>query len=200
MRLRLFVAAVLALCCVSAYADPVTYTLSGTFSGTLGALSFSGAAGSIVFQGDTSSVNSLGGGFYTNTVGVSTFTVAGIGTAIFLSPTFGAESNSGGAGFFDIATGFGTSLYDPALSGYALTAPFSDTGFLLRSFATQFGTTALTSLGELSLLGDDGSPATFTAATTGPAVTPEPGSFALLLTGAVGSGSLLLRRLRNTAV
>ena len=192
MFLRLLTAAMLSVCAVSvAHADPVTYTFAGTFTGSLGVFSFTDLPGTITLVGNTSGTTSQGAGFYTNTTGVSTITLQGIGTALFLSPTFGAESQFDGAGFYDVATGFGVDLYDPALGYYALTAPFSDTGFLETSFAASFGTTEWTSLGDLSLTGDGGTSATFTASS----VAPEPGSFALLGTGLAGVAGLVRRRL-----
>ena len=192
MRLSLLVAAALLCCCVAAEADPVTYTLTGTFTGTIGALSFTSDPGSITLQADTSGITDQGGGFYTNTDGVSSITLAGIGTAVFLSSTFGAYSASYAAGFYDISNSFGADDYDPldpALANYALTAPFTDTGFLL------FGSPSaseLTSLGELMMAGDFGSSVTFTAVATGPS--PEPSSFILLGTGLVGFAGLARMR------
>ncbi|HZL28011.1 MAG TPA: PEP-CTERM sorting domain-containing protein [Acidobacteriaceae bacterium] len=176
-----------------AHAAPITYTMSGVFSGSIGATSFTDTAATFTFVGDTSATASLGAGFYTNTAGVSTITLAGLGTATFLSTTFGAESQFDGAGFYDIANGFGVSIYDPALGSYALTPSFSDTASLERSFAAGFGTTESTSMGELLLDGNDGSPATFTASQA--VTTPEPGSFAMLATGLLGVTCVLRRRL-----
>lgn len=111
------------------YADPITYSLQGTFSGSLGALSFSDTPGTFIFQGDDSGKTSLGAGYYTNTQGISTLLLNGVGTAIFLSQTFGVESQMDGAAFYDAANGFGVGIYDPSLGAYALQTPFSDTAF-----------------------------------------------------------------------
>ena len=205
MRIRsLFLAATLTLTAVSSvHATPVTYTLTGTFTGTLGTTSFTSTPGTITQMGDTSGVTSLGFGSYSNTTGVSSITLQGIGTASFLSPTFGAFSSTNSASFFDAMSGFGASLYDPMLGPYDLSAPFSDsssTAILIISsnFLDPDPPTESTSLGVLSFTGDNGSAATFTATADTVTATPEPGSFALLGTGLLGAASLARKRMAKS--
>jgi len=107
MRVSLFAAA-LALCSVSmtAHADAVNYTLSGTMSGSLGADNFTDATVTFTFVGATTNTQSLGAGFFTNDIGTGTVTIGGLGTATFLSSTFGVEGSMFGAGFADLTVGF----------------------------------------------------------------------------------------------
>jgi hypothetical protein len=194
--MRLLVLAAAAFFCAgsAAHADPVVYTLTGTFTGTIGTSSFTDASGTFTLNSDTSDIVAQGGGFYTNTAGVSTITLAGIGTATFLSSTFGAYSAFDAAGFYDTANSFGADDYDPlnpAMASYALTSPFTDTGYLL------FGSSSaseLTSLGELTLTGDYGSSVTFTASSAVSPI-PEPSSMILLATGVLGTIGILRKRL-----
>lgn len=103
---------------VPACADPITFSFSGTGSGTVGSQSFANAPYSIVLIGDTGNVYSVGGidsgtHYYT---GSMTITIAGIG----------ATTISG-------ATAVGCSYVLPArnnCAAYASTSPSGSTFFL----------------------------------------------------------------------
>ena len=198
MRCTLVLAA-LALCAasVAAHADPVTYTLSGTMSGSVGSNTFTDSATVLTFVGETSGLLSLGAGFYTNTDGVSTITIAGLGTATFLSPALGVESQFNGAAFYDLSNGFAVGIYDPFLGDYALTSPLSDAAYFSESFAAGFGTSETTTLGELTITdGDFQNPTTTFTAT---AITPEPSGLLLLCTGLLGGIGVKWRHFRTVA-
>jgi hypothetical protein len=198
MRHSLFLA--VSILCVAnaiAHADPVMYTLSGIMSGSIGSTMFTDSLATWTFVGDTSGITSLGAGFDTSTDGISTITLAGVGTATFLSSTFGVESQFDGAAFYDAANGFGVGIYDPSLGYYALTSPFSDTAYFMESFAAGFGTSEPTTLGDLTITdGDFQNPTTTFQAS---AATPEPCSLLLLCTGLLTGAGVKWRRFRTAS-
>lgn len=193
MRHPVLAAVALCMFSLAAHADPVTYTLSGYFSGTIGSTPFTNTLLVFSMTGDTSNVTTLPGGtYYINTVGESTVTLDGIGTAIFTHPAFGVESqyNDFGrpdsASFYDNDNSWAVTVLDSAFNGYNLTAPFGPiTG---EAVDNRLGSEP-TSLGSLVILGETGN-ATFQAT----AATPEPSSFALLGTGLLGVVGLVRKR------
>jgi hypothetical protein len=87
-----------------AFAAPITYTLSGPVSGTLGATPFTNAQITIVATGDTSTVD-CGAPIFCNTLSSVTFTINGVGSgtvtdglSIFDATvgTLGLERTTGG--------------------------------------------------------------------------------------------------------
>ena len=188
MRLSSFVPAVMLAAALTAGATPVVYTLSGNFTGTLGSTSFINDPGTFSFTGDTSTATS-GGLFHYNTVGTGTFSLAGDGTATFLSSTFGAESQANAGGFYDSATDFGLGAQSGAFAGYDLTGPI---GPITGPFIFNGAYPELTSRGDLTITGETGN-TTFTATT--PA--PEPSSIALLGSGLLGFAASLRRRFKQ---
>jgi hypothetical protein len=191
-----FLGAAFAAISASAFAAPITYTLSGTGSGTVGAATFSNAAYTISVVGDTTAIT--GGPTFSNVV-TGTMTIAGIGTATITEPirVFNNQTNS--------AFGFGRpggdllDVSDPAFATYALATSLGPIPGLTPFALNQFSLLA-SSLGAITM--PTSGPVTFQA-TTGaappPAVsTPVPtlSEYGLLLLVLL-TGTMAMLRLRS---
>jgi len=190
-NLILVAAAALLFCGArQANADAITYTESGTATGSIGATNFTDALVTITFVGDTSNVSGASG-LFSNPVGTATVAIAGIGNGAFAFTdslyVFDNQSTSfvGIADFTlnDILDTFGNS----AFSTYGLTTSIGPvTGFSAFDPGSAYGTKdGLLVFSNMSVN------STFAATTTAAAV-PEPSSLVLL--GAAIAGLLMLRR------
>jgi hypothetical protein len=172
-------------------AGQITYTVSDTGSGSLVLASiqnFTNATITFTEVTDTSLITSCGVGTYCAPNATNTVSISGIGTFTLNDSThiFDNQSTSV-AGIEDPSSSDLLDEKDSAFSTYAMQTslgPITDNLTLTTAI-----TNLLTSGGQLSATW--GPNVTFTAITT-----PEPGSMALILTGALPLGLLALRRRR----
>lgn len=190
-----------------ASAEPITYTLTTTATGTLGASTFTDASVTVTLTGNTSNI-AFGPSplnvFLVNP-GSATINISGLGTSTFTDSieilssfdtlVFGGKSavviaqldNPAGTSVSGIAVEEGTAFF-----GYSLQGPFgpiSGTGGAASGPANIFPTSAgnLQYTIQPPILG----PSTFTAT-----VVPEPTGMMLLGMGLLGLIGLHLRRIR----
>lgn len=176
----------------SAQASTITYTVSATATGTLGADSFTNALVTITFVADTSTAHPKSGvpNEWINS-GTGTVTIAGIaGTATFSSgplvfdeqggPTHSCSSAIGCFAGIGAGTPVGPTLLAVMNSGFLTYDLNAAIGPLSGASMYDTSLTVGTSMGGLnfSSVGDS----TFTATTVGPTV-PEPSSLILIGTG-----------------
>jgi hypothetical protein len=161
-------------------AGPITYTFTGSVTGTLGTTTFTGAALTATLIGDTANVFPDGGGGYVNDIGagLALLSIAGVGTGTITDPMY-VFSCPSCSGFIELQSQVGTgalTFTDPAFLAYDLTTAIGPIDsatptpafFLPWSNATSFGTFNITSIDN----------PTFQAA-LGSSV-PEPGTFVLV--------------------
>ena len=183
-------------------AAPITYTETATATGTLGGTAFTNSQVTVSFAGDTSGITSIAPGVLINPAGITTVTVAGLGTATLTGGAAAADDQAfGGAGIGAEGSGppstgqvgppliLGTNA--AAFTTYDLTTAI---GPVTGPSTIAAGSSVQTSNGAFVL--NSAGEATFTAITVGSAV-PEPVSIALLGAGLLGFG--LTRRSAQTA-
>jgi hypothetical protein len=176
MKHIFIVSIVSAALCWTAAASPVTYTLSGTGTGSLGADPFSDASFSITATADTSSITESLGVFFLSD-SIATLFVSGVGTATFTVPTMMVDNTAGAAGISAPNQNM-TILanYSPAFSSYDLSsslAPVSGTPAFNpgTGFATTVGDFTLSSVSSVIFQAE---------------VVPEPSAFPLLGLASLG--------------
>jgi hypothetical protein len=187
-NLILVAAAALLFCGArQANADAITYTESGTATGSIGATNFTDALVTITFAGDTSNVSGASG-LFSNPVGTATVTIGGIGTFGFTDSLYVFDNQSfsvvgiSDSTLNDILDTIGSS----AFSTYDLTTAIGPvTGLSGFNLGSTYGTSD-------GLLAFSGMSANSTFAATTAAAVPEPSSLVLL--GAAIAGLLMLRR------
>lgn len=172
----------------SASATGITYTYSGTASGSLGATAFSNAEFVITALADTDNIGPWCCSDLHNTHSTASISIGGLGTSVFLDAThtWMAEGCCMGFGFNDDNNLI--TLFTPAVAdvGYTLDTAFSpvtdDTASTQGQF-TNVGTTG----GSLTIssLG----PVTFQAS-----LVPEPSAYALMMVGLLGVAAAARRR------
>jgi len=116
----------------AALAGPITFTLTGNVTGTLGGTAFTNAAMTVTSVADTSNVFFIApNNLYEVLAASSSISIAGLGTATFTDQTFWEDPNGsgdiifgvpGGAGFFNGILGFG--FLGVGLESYNLESSF----------------------------------------------------------------------------
>ncbi len=169
-------------------AGSITYQDFGPGSGTLGGTPYTNQTVTFTLTGDTINITQPIAGIF-NLVAPVTVTVAGIGTATFLTPMWVFSNENTHKAGFTAGTGDVVSTNNVAFSTYNLSTgigPIPGDTF----FTT--GVTYSTSVGNFTLTayGNTDNRSTFTAVAT-----PEPATLALLGIG-LGAVGMIRRRRR----
>ncbi len=167
--------------------SPITYTMTGNVSGSIGATPLSNAPFTFVFYGDTTGIYTFPSGplnILMNPALATSILLSGSAGGFIEPVIVGVEPVAGVVGFADAANTKGLTLVHAGAVGWDLASPIGpltgEPGFANGSFAT--------TLGVFTISG--GSDVSFTAANT----VPEPGG--ALLFGCALSGLIALWRVK----
>jgi len=199
---KLTLAAASALAIVSASpasAAVITYTISGTFSGTTGAVSYTGQQATFTGIGDTSTLRTVNG---FETVTLNSLTAAdsnGVTTLTVLSPmTFIYDASFGFVAFANsTVTGQLFAIGVAGLSNYDGISNFGQSAPSDLSGPTSGADPYLSNLGNVSI--DTVRQARFSASVVTAAV-PEPATWAMMLVGFGMIGATARYRRRTTKI
>lgn len=169
-----------------AYADIMTFTHTGTGSGTVGATSFSNAAFTITDKAETANRQAISGtGFYIDDFSAS-ISISGVGTFDFITGTRTFVNQNSQIVGFSRAGLSGADLFNgpvnAAFATYDLQSsigPISGTGSLL-----QWSSSPVNTSGGVLVFNNGVSDTRFTASVA--SSVPEPSSWALLGTALLG--------------
>lgn len=195
-RVVLLSAAFVLMFGVSAFADPILFTHTGTGSGSLDGTAFTTTEFTISGVGDTASRFSFGGGYFINLIS-ATIDIVGVGNLTFVTGTRFFVNNSANLVGFSRAGFGGLDLFNgPTDSAFAswdmLTSigPIGGNASLLQWLSSA----VITDQGQLVF--NSGASASTFQATVGTTAVPEPGSLLLLGTG-LGALGIVLRKRRK---
>jgi hypothetical protein len=134
-------------------AEPITYTMTGTLSGSLGVTDFSGAAFTIVLDGDTANITEAGALF--NGATSTSISIAGFGSGDF-TEGIDAATAGGIAGLLNLSGTDGILIENLGFAGWDLATslgPLEETGAAYLdtvSFDTSLGTLTITDAENVS--------------------------------------------------